>query len=50
LIDKKAKVEDLVNAVKYLTPEKCISMRYECEYRAKDFSLEKFEEKLKNYV
>ncbi len=50
LIDKQARVEDLVNAINELTPEKCLEMRYECEYRAKDFSLESFEEKLKTYV
>lgn len=50
LIEKDAKVEDIISAVNELNPEKCLSMRYECEYRAKDFSLETFEEKLKSYV
>lgn len=58
IIDKKtwvlipawAKVSDIIDAVKYLTREKCLSMRDNCEKRAKDFSLEEFEKKLKNLI
>lgn len=50
LIEKEAKVEDIISAVQELTPEKCIEMRYDCEYRARDFSLDSFEEKLKWFV
>lgn len=50
LIEKEAKVEDLINAINELTPEKCLEMRYDCECRAKDFSLNSFEEKLKSFI
>lgn len=50
LVDKEAKVEDLVKAVELLTPEKCLEMKADCEARSKDFSLDKFSESLKNLV
>ncbi|MBW7954978.1 glycosyltransferase [Candidatus Gracilibacteria bacterium] len=50
LIDKEARVEDIINAVNLLTPEKSLEMRYECEYRAKEFSLENFEKLINNFV
>lgn len=50
LMKKEANIEDIISAVEYLTPEMCLSMRYDCEYRARDFSLEVFEEKLKNFI
>lgn len=50
LIHKEAKVEDIILALQTLTPEKCLEMRYDCEYRARDFSLETFEEKLKSFI
>lgn len=50
LIDKEANVSDVISAVNILTKEKSLEMRYECEYRAKDFSLESFENKLKWYL
>lgn len=50
LISESAKVEDIIIGVKYLTPEKCLEMRENCEKRALDFSLEQFEEKLKKLV
>lgn len=50
LIEKEAKIEDIISAVQQLTPEVCLTMRYDCEYRARDFSLEIFEEKLKWFV
>lgn len=50
LIDKWALVEDIIYGVNYLTKEKCLSMRGDCERRAQDFSLEKFEEKLKEII
>ena len=46
LIPSSVKISDIVNAVKYLTAKKCLSMRYDCEKRAKDFSIEKFEKEL----
>ncbi len=50
LIDSEAKIEDIINAVEFLTPEKCIEMRNDCESRAWDFSLEKFSEKLNDLI
>lgn len=50
LIDSEAIIEDIVNAVEFLTPEKCIEMRNDCEKRAGDFSLEKFSEKLNDLI
>jgi hypothetical protein len=37
LIDKEAKIEDIVEAIKNLTPEKCLEMREDCEKRANEF-------------
>jgi len=50
LIDKDAKVDDIVKAVKKLWKKKCLEMREDCENRAKDFSFEKFKSKLNNFV
>lgn len=50
LIPKWAKVKDIVKAVKYLTPKKCLEMRNDCEKRARDFSLENFEKEIKKIV
>lgn len=50
LIESWAKIEDIIEALKYLTPEKCLEMKEKCEKRAKDFSLEEFEKKLKNFI
>ena len=50
LIDKEAKVKDIIEAVNLLTPEKCLEMRKDCETRAKDFSLEEFSKKLKQFI
>lgn len=51
LIPEWAKVEDIVDVVtNYLTPEKCLSMRSDCEKRANDFSLENFEKEIKELV
>lgn len=46
LISEWAPVSEIIEAVKYLTPEKCLEMRADCEARARDFSLENFEKKL----
>ena len=43
LIPEWAKIEDIIEAVEYLTSEKC-------ETRARDFSLEEFKNKLINFV
>lgn len=50
LINKKASISDIVNALNYLTLEKCLEMKDNCEKRALDFSLEEFEKKLLSYI
>ena len=50
LIPEWAKIEDIIEAVEYLTSEKCLEMRKACETRARDFSLEEFKNKLINFV
>ncbi len=50
LIPKQANTEDIILAIKYLSPEKCISMKNTCRDRAWDFGLEAFENKLKSYI
>ena len=50
LINSECKIEDIIEAVKYLTPEKCLEMRENCEKRARDFSLQAFEKQLNEYV
>lgn len=50
LIPEWAKIEDIIEAVEYLTSEKCLEMRKACEARARDFSLEEFKNKLINFV
>ena len=50
LISPEARVEDIIESIKTLTPEKCLSMRKNCEKRAKDFSLEEFGKKIIDFV
>ena len=50
LIPEWAKIEDIIEAVEYLTSEKCLEMRKACETRAREFSLEEFKNKLINFV
>lgn len=50
LIPKEAYVDDIISAVNKLTIEACIEMKDDCIERAKDFSLDQFEKKLKEYV
>ena len=50
LIDKEAKVDDIIKAVNNLDSEKCMKMKEDCEKRAKDFSLEKFQIELDEIV
>ena len=58
IIDKKtwvlikawAEVDDIIDAVNFLTPELCLAMKEDCEARAKEFSLEQFEKNLKNFL
>ena len=50
LINKEANIKELVEAINLLTTEKSIKMRKDCKKRAKDFSLDKFEKKLLEYI
>ena len=51
LIPEWWEVKDIVDTItKYLTIDKCIKMRKDCEKRAKDFSYEEFEKNIRKYV
>jgi len=58
IIDKKTgylipewwEVEQIIKAINYLTPEKCLEMKENCQKRAKDFSYTEFEKQINNYV
>ena len=50
LIQQWANVNDIVDAVNYLTPELCLSMKSDCEKRANDLSLSEFEIQLKKLI
>ena len=43
-------VEDIIKAVEYLTPEVALSMKENCEARAKEFNYEEFERKIREFV
>jgi len=46
LIDPSATREDLIKAIQYLSPERCLEMKEACEARAWDFSLASFQKEL----
>jgi glycosyltransferase involved in cell wall biosynthesis len=50
LIDPKCEIDDIVEAVKYLSPKRCLEMKDDCILRAKEFSLDKFKKQLEIYV
>ena len=50
LINKDAKIDDIIDTIGKLSPEKCINMRESCEKRAREFSLAEFELKLKKFI
>ncbi len=50
LLNKNIQVEDIIYAIKYLTPERCLEMKNDCEFRANNFSLEKFNQKIKTLI
>lgn len=50
LINPECKIEDIIEALNFLTPEKCLEMKEACEKRANDFSLKNFENQLKSYI
>ncbi len=51
LIPEWGNPDDIVDIItNFLTPEKCLEMKKDCEKRAKDFSYEEFEKQINNYV
>jgi glycosyltransferase involved in cell wall biosynthesis len=50
LIPEGAEINEIIKWVDFLTPELCLSMKNDCEKRAKDFSLDEFNEKLKKII
>ncbi len=50
LIEKWAKIDDIIKALDYLTLEKCLNMKNDCEKRARDFSYENFEKQINKYA
>lgn len=50
LIPKECEIDNLVAAVKDLTPEKALAMRDACEAQAKRFDIKVFVEKMRNLV
>lgn len=50
LIDKDADIFQLQEAIKYLSPEQCMSMKNDCQKRAKNFDLITFEKVLTSYT
>lgn len=50
LINQWAHISDIVDAVRYLTPERCLEMKQDCILRAHEFWIEVFEKKLKELV
>ena len=50
LIPEWWEVKDIIKWVEYLSPEVSLSMRKACEERAREFSYEEFEEKIREFV
>ncbi len=50
LISEWARVEDLINAIKLITPEKALEMKENCIEQAKNFSLEVFEKSINDIL
>lgn len=50
LIEKEANIDDIISAIDYLSKEKCLEMRFNCEKRASEFWLIDFESKLKIFI
>ena len=44
------KIEDIIKAVEWLTPEQALRMRTDCEQQAEKFNEEKFIEKIKQII
>lgn len=50
LIPEGAPVDSIINAVEKMTPDLAISMKIACEQRAKEFSLDQFDKRLKDLI
>lgn len=50
LINKNFDIDNIINAINFLNPEKCLEMKDDCEKRSLDFSLNSFESQLKKYI
>lgn len=50
MISPEARIEEIIEGIYYLSKEKCMEMRSDCEKRAKEFGLEEFEKKLKELI
>jgi len=50
LIKEWGNPNDIIKAIKYLSPKKCLEMRKSCEKRAENFSYEKFKNQINNYI
>lgn len=50
LIPEGGEVDDIIKAMEYLTPERCLEMRWDSEKRAAEFGVDEFERKLKELV
>lgn len=50
MISPEAKKLEIIAGIKYLSKERCIEMKLDCEKRASEFGLEEFERKLKELI
>jgi len=50
LIPEWGEVEDLIKAIEYMTPERALEMRDNCEKQARNFSLDEFERQIRDYI
>lgn len=50
LISPECRIEDIIEAVNFLTPEKCLELKDNCINRAKNFSLDEFDKKINDYI
>jgi glycosyltransferase involved in cell wall biosynthesis len=50
MISPEAPIEEIIKWVQYLSKERCLEMKIDCEKRAWEFGLEEFERKLKELV
>lgn len=50
LVPAKYTIDEIVSAINWLTPEKCLAMRQDCEARAQKFSKESFIAEMKEII